>query len=566
MPTPCTGRPRRSTISVTTCPVGLRTVMFSDAPEVLTTRSNWAWVVTSRLSIFRIRSLGIRPASAAGLPGWTMVTTTPCGVKLPRTPRGCWPGGVDWPVWRATNACPPAAHRARTSKAQGPRCFVFMRSAPEAGLDGQGNSVPNYACRTSRRPRVAPEIPQRSLSPAAPSAWSPGELAGLKNRCATIPWAVRMGTEITICERRRRTCRDHYLPLAAWPQAADEAFAMIDLRAAWLLLIVPAAGAAPAVEYVKDVKPLLTRSCIGCHGPSKQRGGLRLDTVAGLKKGGDSGPALVAGKSAASRLAHALTGANDVLIMPPRQPRLSPAEVALIKRWIDEGAQTPAAENTGAAARAGHWPFLPIRRPAPPAVKRTDWVRNSIDAFILARLEKQDIAPSPEADRPTLLRRLALDLTGLPPTPEAVDAFVRDRSPDAYEKVVDRLLASPHYGERMAWEWLDAARYADSNGYQGDGERTMWPWRDWVVDALNRNLPFDQFTLWHLAGDLLPEPTFEQRLATGFCRNHMINGEGGRIPEENRIDYLFDQTETLGTVWLGATLNCTRCHDHKYDP
>src|SRR5207248_789450 len=166
----------------------------------------------------------------------------------------------------------------------------------------------------------------------------------------------------------------------------------------------------------------------------------------------------------------------------------------------------------------------------------------------------------------TLIRRVTLDLTGLPPTPEEVDAFLKDTSPDAYEKVVDRLLASPRYGERMAWDWLDAARYADSNGYQGDGERTMWPWRDWVVRAFNDNLPFDRFTVWQLAGDLLPNATREQVLATAFNRNHMINGEGGRIPEENRIEYLVDQADTVSTIWLGATLGCARCHDHKYDP
>ena len=194
-------------------------------------------------------------------------------------------------------------------------------------------------------------------------------------------------------------------------------------------------------------------------------------------------------------------------------------------------------------------------------------LRNPIDAFILARLEKEGLKPSPEADKERLIRRVTLDLTGLPPTPEEVDAFLKDTAPNAYEKVVDRLLASPRYGERMAWDWLDAARYADTNGYQGDGERTMWPWRDWVVKAFNDNLPFDQFTVWQLAGDLLPERRRASRSSPpAFNRNHMINGEGGRIAEENRVEYVFDQTETTGTVWLGLTFGCCRCHDHKFDP
>ncbi len=204
--------------------------------------------------------------------------------------------------------------------------------------------------------------------------------------------------------------------------------------------------------------------------------------------------------------------------------------------------------------------------PVPTGLPAGAPVRNSIDAFVQARLAKQGITPAPEAPRATLIRRLSLDLTGLAPSPADVAAFVADKDPAAYEKLVDRLLASPAFGERMAWDWLDAARYADSNGYQGDGERTMWPWRDWVAQAFNKNLPYDQFTVWQLAGDLLPDATDEQRLATGFCRNHPINGEGGRISEENRVDYVIDMAETTATVWLGLTMNCCRCHDHKYDP
>jgi hypothetical protein len=243
--------------------------------------------------------------------------------------------------------------------------------------------------------------------------------------------------------------------------------------------------------------------------------------------------------------------------MPPAKTnrRLTTAQVQVLRHWIDKGAKW-----------GKHWAFVPSRPPDVPQLRgQQSEVRNPIDAFVGAKLKSEGLAPSPEAERTILLRRVTLDLSGLPPSPQEVDDFLADSRPDAYEHVVDRLLASPHYGERMVWDWLDAARYADSNGYQGDGERTMWPWRDWAVAALNRNLPFDQFTVWQLAGDLLPGATDEQKLATGFCRNHMINGEGGRIAEENRVDYVMDMAETAGTVWLGLTFNCCRCHDHKFD-
>src|SRR5262249_31135168 len=201
-----------------------------------------------------------------------------------------------------------------------------------------------------------------------------------------------------------------------------------------------------------------------------------------------------------------------------------------------------------------------------PVVKNNHWPRNGIDYFVLERLEREGLNPSPEADKTTLIRRVTLDLTGLPPTPAEVDAFLADRSPDAYEKVVDRLLASPRYGERMAIRWVDAARYADTNGYQSDGERFMWRWRDWVIDAYNHTMPFDQVTIEQLAGDLLPNPTLEQKIATGFNRNHRGNAEGGIIPEEYAVEYVVDRVDTTATVWLGLTMGCARCHDHKYDP
>lgn len=313
----------------------------------------------------------------------------------------------------------------------------------------------------------------------------------------------------------------------------------------------------PSISFGRDILPILSDKCFQCHGPDAKarKGNLRLDTEAGARRKTD--PVIVAGKSDESELVARITSQDPDEMMPPQKSgrTLKPRQIELLKRWIDEGAKW-----------GQHWAFEPIHRPTPRALKNEAWPRNTIDRFVLARLEEEGIAPSPEADRATLIRRLSLDLTGLPPTPEDVDGFIADKSPRAYEDLVDRLLGSPHYGERMVWDWLDAARYADSNGYQGDGERTMWPWRDWAIEAFNRNLPFDQFTIEQLAGDLLPGATHAQKLATGFCRNHMINGEGGRIPEENRIDYVMDMTETTGTVWLGLTFNCCRCHDHKFDP
>ena len=326
-----------------------------------------------------------------------------------------------------------------------------------------------------------------------------------------------------------------------------------------LLAWFPSRAARAAVDFNRDIRPILSDNCYPCHGPDAKarKADLRLDTKDGAFRVKDGKRVLNSGNSAQSELHRRLVTTDSDDLMPPAKSnrKLTPAQIELVRRWIDEGAHW-----------SQHWAFLAPERPAIPRVQNTAWPRNAIDHFVLAELEKNGLAPAPAAARETLLRRVTLDLTGLPPTLAELDAFLADTSADAYEKVVDRLLASPRYGERMVWDWLDAARYADSNGYQGDQERTMWPWRDWAVRALNDNLSFDQFTLWQLAGDLLPKATLEQKLATGFNRNHMINGEGGRIAEENRIEYLFDQAETLGTVWLGATLNCTRCHDHKFDP
>jgi hypothetical protein len=312
--------------------------------------------------------------------------------------------------------------------------------------------------------------------------------------------------------------------------------------------LLGAANPKPApVDFAREVLPILSENCFQCHGPDSKarKASLRLDTREDALRKAD--PVIIPGKSGDSEVIKRITHEDAEAIMPPPRTKktLTPAQVETLKRWIDQG-----------ATWGVHWAFAAPRRPVPPTVKNTAWVRNPIDAFILARLEKEGLSPSAEAEPHTLLRRLSLDLTGLPPL---------DGAPESIERTVDRLLASPRYGERMVWEWLEAGRYADSNGYQGDGERTMWPWRDWAVDAFNRNLPYDQFTTWQLAGDLLPGATREQKLATAFLRNHPINGEGGRIADENRVDYVMDMTETVGTVWLGLTFNCCRCHDHKFD-
>ena len=308
------------------------------------------------------------------------------------------------------------------------------------------------------------------------------------------------------------------------------------------------------IRYSRDVLPILSENCFFCHGPdeSQRQADLRLDT--------ETGAAIAIDRESlidSDLLQRILSTDPDEMMPPPDSNRsLSTPEKENLKRWVTSGAQW-----------GRHWSFEPLVAPIVPQANLADQlVRNPIDAFVQSTLADRNLRPSIEAARHTLLRRVTLDLTGLPPTMEAIESFTDDESPDAYEKMVDRLLGSEAYGERMAWEWLDAARYADSNGYQGDRERTMWPWRDWVVNAYNNNIPFDQFTTLQLAGDLLPDATSEQTLATGFCRNHMINGEGGRIPEENRVDYVMDMAETMSTVWLGLTLNCCRCHDHKYDP
>ena len=319
------------------------------------------------------------------------------------------------------------------------------------------------------------------------------------------------------------------------------------------------------VDFVRDVQPILKAHCLKCHGPEKPKGQLRLDSRATAIKGGVSGKVIVPGNAKESRLVELLLAKEVDERMPAKAEPLPADKIELIRRWIDEGAHWPDAA-AGDAKVQKHWAYVKPVRPATPAVKTPAWVRNPIDAFVLARLDKEGLGPSPEASKETLVRRVSLDLTGLPPSPEEVDAFVADGSPDAVEKVVDRLLASPHYGERWARPWLDLARYADTNGFNFDSRRTMWKYRDWVIDALNLDLPFTQFTIEQIAGDMLPDATLEQRIATGFHRNTLTNEEGGVDKDEARWETLLDRVNTTAAVWLGATLACSQCHNHKYDP
>ena len=330
-------------------------------------------------------------------------------------------------------------------------------------------------------------------------------------------------------------------------------------------------GEEPAkpVDYLTEIKPLLTQRCGSCHGAETQKSGFRVDSAKSLIQGGDTGEAVIPGKPADSFLMHAILGTNGATRMPPKDPRLSDAEVNLIHRWIEQGAKAPEGDLPPAPAEIknrNHWSFQPVQRYSLPKVQQTGWARNEIDAFILARLEAEGLTPSPEADRVTLIRRLSLDLLGLPPTPAQVDSFVNDQTPEAYERLVDHLLSSPHYGERMARQWLDLARYADSNGFTRDQPRVIWKYRNWVIEAFNRNLPFDQFTIEQIAGDMLPDATLDQKIATGFHRNTLFNEEGGTDPEQFRVESVVDRVSTTGSVFLGLTIGCAQCHDHKYDP
>ena len=320
-----------------------------------------------------------------------------------------------------------------------------------------------------------------------------------------------------------------------------------------LILWSAVCAATSAQDFDRDVRPILSDHCYACHGPDEasRQGGVRLDTRAGLAS------VVVEGDAGASPLIQRIRHADPSERMPPSVTKraLSSEQIAVLAAWVDAG-----------ATWSGHWAFRPPRKLRPPTVNRTVWPRGPIDRFVLARMEEHGLSPSGEAPRRVLLRRAALDLTGLPPTPEALRAFESDEADGSYERAVDRLLASPRFGEHMAARWLEAARYADTSGYQADWERHMWPWRDWVIAAFNKNMPFDRFTIEQLAGDLLPDPTLDQRVATAFNRNHRINDELGSLDAEFQVEYVVDRVDTTSTVWLGLTMACARCHDHKYDP
>ena len=321
------------------------------------------------------------------------------------------------------------------------------------------------------------------------------------------------------------------------------------------IIVAPTAFAQSKIEYNRDVRPILTENCFACHGPdsASRKASLRLDQRdAAIKMG-----AITPGKLQESALIERICSADPKQIMPPPKTlkKLTAAQKETLKRWIAEGAEYQL-----------HWSLIAPKRPPLPTVKNEGWARNPIDRFILAELEKRGMKPNPEADRRTLARRLSLDLIGLPPTPTEVEAFVNDRAPDAYEKYVDHLMKSPHYGEHRARYWLDAARYADTHGIHFDNFREIHAYRDWVISAFNKNQPFDQFTIDQIAGDLLPKPSLDQLVATGFNRCNITSNEGGLIPEEYLVLYTRDRTETVAAVWLGATLNCCTCHDHKFDP
>ncbi len=327
------------------------------------------------------------------------------------------------------------------------------------------------------------------------------------------------------------------------------------LVAAFALSVAGVAGAADPVEFNRDIRPILSENCIPCHGPDKARrkSGLRLDDRAAAL----AAAAFVPGRPDESELVDRISSLDPEAVMPPPESTkiLTPSQKDLLRRWVAEGARYQA-----------HWAYEPIRRPAVPAVRDAAWAKDPIDRFVLAALEAKGIAPSPEADRRTLIRRLSLDLVGLPPTPDEARDFEADRSDGAYERAVDRLLASPHFGERMAVPWLDLARFADTVGYHGDQNQNVFPYRDYVISAFNRNLPFDRFTREQLAGDLLPDPTPEQLVASGFNRLNMVTREGGAQPKEYLAKYASDRVRTVSITWLGSTMGCAECHDHKFDP
>jgi hypothetical protein len=364
-----------------------------------------------------------------------------------------------------------------------------------------------------------------------------GTIAGLLHICAQL-----------LC----RHAYDNVEPMASNLWGAARPFAVC------FLVIYSAPCHAQEVEFNRDIRPIFSDRCYACHGPDQanRKTKLRFDTEAGAKQDlGSRHFAVISGDAVNSTIMQRVTASNVAIRMPLGGPPLDETEIGLIRRWIEQGAKWEK-----------HWSLIPPQRRAFPSVVNKAWPRNGIDYFVLNRLEREGLKPSAEAGKEALIRRVSLDLTGLPPTQAEVDAFLADQSPNAYEKVVDHLLASPRYGERMAAPWLAAARYADTNGYQTDAERYMWRWRDWVIEAFNGNMPFNEFTIEQIAGDMLPGAALDQKIASGFNRNHRGNGEGGIIPEEYAVEYVVDRVETTSAVWLGLTVGCARCHNHKYDP
>ena len=339
-----------------------------------------------------------------------------------------------------------------------------------------------------------------------------------------------------------------------------------------VLLGLGQAGA--AADYARDIEPILHERCYLCHGAQQQMAGLRLDGRETALRGGQNGAVIVPGDPGASKLVERVTSVREGFRMPPGDDPLSAEEIGALRAWIAEGAAWPdshagpeARATARDAAAAEHWAFQPVRRPEPPAVRQTSWVRNPIDRFVLAKLEAEGLAPSPEAPAHTLLRRIHFDLTGLPPSPDALAAFAANSAPPAYENAVGDLLDSLHFGERWALPWLDLARYADSEGYERDPLRPhAWRWRHWLIDAVNRDMPFDRFTVEQIAGDLLEGATVEQRVATGFLRNGIKNREAGTKNAQKRFEETVDRLNTVANTWLGLTVGCAQCHDHKYDP
>ena len=334
---------------------------------------------------------------------------------------------------------------------------------------------------------------------------------------------------------------------------------MQHFRALLVFLVIHRCMASETLDYGRDVRPILSDRCFACHGQdsNKREGGLRLDQRDGARKGGDTGAAIVPSDPDASEMIKRIISEDRAEMMPPPKAKkpLTAEQKEILIRWVKEG-----------AVYANHWSFEPIKIHTPPQVSKKDWPRTPIDHFVLAAWEAKKILPAPDSERAAFLRRVTLDLTGLPPTTEDMRAFIEDSSANAHAKVVDRLLKSSDYAERMTAAWLDNARYADSNGYQFDNQRTMWPWRDWVIEAFRKNMPYDRFVTEQLAGDLLENPTQQQLIATGFNRNHGYSIEGGINDEEYRVMYANDKTATAGTLFLGLTMDCCRCHDHKYDP